>query len=365
MVSIESLFDFASTIAVLALLAVPYGIARDRLKNARVRQLSLGLLFGLTSVGAMLDPLVLNGVIFDMRNLPVGLAGAFVGYIGMLGAIVPAAIVRIWIGGAGVLPALAAMATAGVAGVCWRLLARRVRMGRITGPLILGAMISLHLIAYIGLPREVRLAASLEVGPVVLLANLFGTVLIGNLIAREDRRIELRRRLDAETITDPLTGVVNRRGFERETRRARAGGSGNALLLIDIDHFKRINDALGHAAGDEVLRQIGGRLRWHLREHDIVARIGGEEFAVYLSDSTREAAAMVAERLRQAVAEAPFLVRDEKLAVTISVGARWQSQPVGQWEPVFRIADDALYRAKALGRDRVVFDDAARVPPAA
>jgi diguanylate cyclase len=104
--SIETVFDFASTIAVLALLAVPYGIARDRLPDGLTRESLLGLLFGLTAVGAMLDPFVLaDGIIFDMRNLPIGLAGAFLGPLGAVVAMVPTALARIAIGGSACLPA--------------------------------------------------------------------------------------------------------------------------------------------------------------------------------------------------------------------------------------------------------------------
>lgn len=356
---LATLIDFAGTIALLALLAVPYGVARDRMLSATRSDVLLGFLFGLTAAAAMLDPLVLaDGIVFDMRNLPVGLAGAFLGPLGAAVAIVPAAAMRIVIGGDGVGPALCSLAIAGGAGVLWRMLDGRFVLGRLMGPLLLGALISLHLLPVLMLPRETMALALGAVVPFILGLNVCGTLIVASLISREQRNLDRRRRLDLETVTDPLTGIANRRGFERGTRRGRrAGRLGNAVLLIDIDHFKAINDRLGHAAGDAVLREMGSRLKTLLREEDIVARFGGEEFCVYLSDASRRDTQVVSERLRRGIAERPFRVGGESLAVTISVGVHWQRERVADWDRILVSTDQALYAAKAQGRDRVVFVD--------
>jgi two-component system cell cycle response regulator len=131
-----------------------------------------------------------------------------------------------------------------------------------------------------------------------------------------------------------------------------------SLIVCDIDHFKRINDTLGHPGGDEVLKQFGARLKSCLR-HDIdwVARLGGEEFAIVLPETTYEAALGVARKLRSSVAETPFPVSEHNLKVTASFGVCGLDRvPVGQRQiPVqlMKVADAALYRSKNDGRNRV------------
>ncbi len=159
---------------------------------------------------------------------------------------------------------------------------------------------------------------------------------------------------------DPLTGIANRRGFERMVektadRRSKAPGSGSALLVIDLDHFKAINDTHGHEVGDRVLMQLGARLEACLRSEDIVARFGGEEFVVFLPETPAEAAMAVAERLRSEIAEEPFIVSGKRIRVTVSIGAHWESTFV-KCATAFALADRALYTAKCKGRNCVVFD---------
>lgn len=161
---------------------------------------------------------------------------------------------------------------------------------------------------------------------------------------------------------DELTGVATRRffakNFPREAERAARYGRPLALVLCDIDHFKRINDTLGHAAGDEVLRQFGQRLQTVLRYGvDWVARLGGEEFAVVLPETPHEQALAVARKLRLAVADQPFVVNAKALAITASFGTCSADRlPVGHRklpDHMLKAADAALYRSKHDGRNRV------------
>jgi len=127
--------------------------------------------------------------------------------------------------------------------------------------------------------------------------------------------------------------------------------------MIDIDHFKRVNDTYGHQAGDTVLRGVAGVLTQALRKVDILARYGGEEIVAVLPETGIERGAQVAERLRASVAEAKFEHPgiDQALAVTISVGvASIPDETIGSDDDLLRVADAALYRAKDSGRDRVV-----------
>jgi two-component system cell cycle response regulator len=176
--------------------------------------------------------------------------------------------------------------------------------------------------------------------------------------------LALRRYSDLEDLAyrDELTELPNRRGSARQidvlVSRARRHGHQLALLMIDADRFKSVNDDHGHAVGDVVLRELAARLRERVRREDVVGRWGGEEFVVALPETTPDAAAAVAEALRAAIATRPIEAHDAVLDVTVSIGvAAWTGQELD--ELVGR-ADRALYAAKAAGRDRVVLEQAVR-----
>jgi len=161
---------------------------------------------------------------------------------------------------------------------------------------------------------------------------------------------------------DDLTRVASRRffgkHFPREVERAARYARALSLILCDIDNFKKINDTLGHAAGDDILRQFGPRLQRQLRKGiDWVARIGGEEFAIVTPETDYESALAVARKLRSAVGETAFRATSKKLQVTASFGVCGMDRvPVGESrlaERVLKIADAALYRSKKDGRNRV------------
>lgn len=156
--------------------------------------------------------------------------------------------------------------------------------------------------------------------------------------------------LESAAFTDPLTGVSNRRGLERMlTRHAEAPGVPMALILLDMDHFKSVNDRRGHLHGDRVLQAIVHRLRQALRNEDLVGRWGGDEFLILADGATIEEATRLAERLRQAVSDMP---RSESYGVTLSAGVSlWDGR--GGLEEAIRRVDAALYSAKHQGRDQV------------
>jgi two-component system cell cycle response regulator len=180
---------------------------------------------------------------------------------------------------------------------------------------------------------------------------------------------ELRQRnedLDRISRTDALTGLRNRRHVEeylvKLTSLARRNAEPIAVLVIDIDHFKSVNDTHGHDAGDAVLREVAGRMLGSVRLEDMVGRWGGEEFLVVLPNTAAEGAAELAERLRQVVAETPCRVAEgEAVQVTISVGCA--ASLMDDAGTLVRSADAAMYEAKESGRNRVVMaasDDLAR-----
>jgi two-component system, cell cycle response regulator len=167
------------------------------------------------------------------------------------------------------------------------------------------------------------------------------------------------RRLEALATTDPLTRVLNRRALvdrlTAEGDRAKRYNSALSLLLLDVDHFKQINDTYGHLAGDSVLRQLGALLEEAVRKVDIIARYGGEEFVVILPETLTDGGVVFAERLRERVAARAFDVGTESpVRLTVSIGvASFPSASVTSTEDLFARADEALYRAKSGGRNRV------------
>lgn len=170
-------------------------------------------------------------------------------------------------------------------------------------------------------------------------------------------------------VTDSLTSLYNRRYFEQalelECERARRSGRPIGLLLIDIDHFKRYNDRFGHQAGDAVLRSVAATLADHLRRTDIVARIGGEEFAAILPENDTHAVAAAAERLRRAVEARPTLVFEGHPlpGVSISVGGTSLRNASLSPRALIRTADQALRQAKRSGRNQTIVLRASRAVP--
>lgn len=171
-----------------------------------------------------------------------------------------------------------------------------------------------------------------------------------------------RKRLEAElrelASTDALTGLPNRRQFmlqlEGEVERVRRGSTREAsVLMLDLDHFKRVNDQHGHAVGDSLLRHFARLLREELRATDTAGRMGGEEFAVILPGSNLAAAQTFAQRLCDRLAAEPLAVGPTRVEATVSIGIAAIAASDATPDAVLLRADEALYRAKTEGRNRV------------
>jgi len=169
--------------------------------------------------------------------------------------------------------------------------------------------------------------------------------------------LELQQRLYESSTYDSLTGALNRasffRRFEVELELSRRHSAGLSLLMLDVDHFKRVNDTWGHAAGDAVLCHLVNLVQGLIRSTDLLGRTGGEEFSVLLPDTTREAVLAMAERLRREVASSPVYFEGQRIDISLSVGASLIAATDADPDAVLARADEALYAAKEGGRNTV------------
>jgi len=213
----------------------------------------------------------------------------------------------------------------------------------------------LNAIIFIGTDSDARLRALIgaTVIPIVLAVPLFW------FLSFKLRELAVaNRKLEQLASTDNLTGCLNRGAFssmvDNWLARQPAQAQRGALLIIDADHFKRINDRYGHDKGDVALRMIADCIGRVLRAGDLLGRMGGEEFGVFLPGVTAENAVEIAERVRAKVGQASFVPVDRKHALSVSIGAAAFEAPVGSTQ-LFKFADEQLYAAKRDGRNRVRF----------
>jgi diguanylate cyclase (GGDEF)-like protein len=177
-----------------------------------------------------------------------------------------------------------------------------------------------------------------------------------------DQLHEANAKLAQLAVTDPLTGLHNRRSLyaqlDREFIRAQRYKRPLSVLMLDIDHFKSVNDTFGHQVGDRVLRLVGEVVRGAIRASDLGGRFGGEEFMVLAPETGRETMGIVAERIRAAVQQSSAAAGDGMPKVTVSIGAASTELPKAvTFEELVHLADEALYRAKREGRNRTVLAD--------
>jgi len=171
------------------------------------------------------------------------------------------------------------------------------------------------------------------------------------------RQVMCQLELNLQAMRDPLTGLYNRRqleeGLHREVLRARRVGGSVGVMAIDVDHFKRVNDTLGHEVGDFALRGIADELSSCVREEDIACRAGGEEFVIILPGAGKTALRVRAEAVRRTIERAQIPAGDGILKLTVSIGLATFPSYGDTGQAVLRAADVALYKAKAAGRNRV------------
>jgi diguanylate cyclase (GGDEF)-like protein len=189
----------------------------------------------------------------------------------------------------------------------------------------------------------------------VILAGL--SVLVLSHIYEVTRTRAHRKLLHLAT-TDSLTSLANRTRFldvfERERNHAKRNNSDLSLLLLDLDHFKQVNDNYGHDVGDEVLKYVSATISNRLRKTDLACRLGGEEFGVLLPGASLERAIIIAETIRKNIADEPYARGDKLITVSVSIGAAEYGLDGRDLESLYAIADGHMYRAKTMGRNRIL-----------
>ncbi|WP_417490442.1 GGDEF domain-containing protein [Maricaulis sp.] len=229
---------------------------------------------------------------------------------------------------------------------------------------------SVHTIVITASGQESRLEESLDAGAYDFIRKPVNMTELRARLRAASRLVRMQKQFRQLAETDSLTGVANRRALmqclEAETAQARSLGTRVAVVMLDLDHFKRVNDTHGHAIGDRVLVETVKAVQACLSGRERLGRLGGEEFIIVLPDVTPEYAALMAERVRQAV-EALQIVNDpgELIPVTASIGVSIATAegPHDTPDSLLLAADDALYEAKETGRNRVIF--AGTIMPAA
>ncbi|MDE3224558.1 MAG: sensor domain-containing diguanylate cyclase, partial [Nitrospirota bacterium] len=179
------------------------------------------------------------------------------------------------------------------------------------------------------------------------------------------RNAEAHQLVQSQALTDGLTNLLNRRAFSnilaREFREAERYHTPLCLIMMDVDHFKSVNDRFGHPVGDRLLREVAGLIGQAIRTVDIATRYGGEEFAIILPRTDAAQAQVLANRIRELLAQQVFLVEGAHLSLTVSMGIAQTPDPqIAAVDDLVAVADDALYRAKTYGRNRVEMNQSVR-----
>lgn len=350
------ILDLANDVGLLALVAMSYGALRRTRWPGGAQAAILGVIFGAAAIATMLHASVpLPGIMIDARIIVVSLAAAFGGPLTAAITAGAAGLYRVALGGAGAGLGLAVLGFGVFAGLLWRHHWRHRGHVSLRSLFLLGLLLSCPalLLPLLPIPASTPVISLAVVA--IMASSILATLLLGALMRREDSLIARERSLLLDAFTDPLTGLANRRAFDQRLEEWSTVGPLQpfALMMIDVDHFKAINDRFGHDCGDRALAAVGDVLNRLESEKDMVARYGGEEFAVLLWNCDLPAAMRRAEHLRRLVAATRFEAIGDAAPLTISIGVS-QADPCSGPGSVRRDADAALYRAKAAGRNCVM-----------
>lgn len=359
----QAILALINGVGLLALMAIAFGAIERQTWSRRVRSVVQGAMFGSGAVLAMMSPARLgDGLLVDARALIVGFAAAFGGWPAALVALSIGASFRLWLGGAGAVPGAVGIVMAAGLGLAWRYWLKPKTRVQAQHLVVLGLVVSCYLLVALSLGFSNAMTMLTNVAPYMVVASVAASVLLGLFVERELSQIAREHQWKTRALTDPLTGLPNRRAFERGMLGLRRPEKEAALLVADIDHFKVVNDTYGHAAGDHVLQQISEVLRSNVRGRDMLSRLGGEELAVLLPDTGYVRARQIANRLRRAIEVMEIEWEGQVIKITVSIGVAVAAGSLPS-DALFEQADSALYAAKRGGRNRVVFSGASLLQP--
>ncbi|XYK81804.1 MAG: GGDEF domain-containing protein [Labrenzia sp.] len=342
-------------LALLTLLSFLYGAINRSPFPVVAQRMSIGIVMGIGAVFAMSAPTTIGpGLQIDGRTVFVGVAAAFGGWIPAVITTIIAGFYRLWIGGIGAYAGATGIVIAAAVGLVWHFKTPEKQRGNWRYLLALGALLPLSLIATLLLPIAIALKVSTTLLPTLLPYSLVSTLIFGILLHREHKLVRTERRLEEAANSDFLTGLLNRRAFTHLVKTTESRSHTSTLVVLDIDHFKKINDTLGHAVGDIALAQFGQLLSQLCRGSDVVARLGGEEFGVFMPNTSADQANIALERILKATRELDIIAEGKTFSMTTSAGAFEYDPGSTAFEDALNEADKALYQAKASGRDRSV-----------
>lgn len=348
---LDLILTSSNTIGLMAICCMVFGALQRSVRQTALRRAGVGLALGLGTVLAMLEPLQFApGYQADARGAFVGVAALFGGPIAAWVTITIAGLGRWLIGGAGAPLGMAVIAATGLAVWMWTKLERPTVARNWQAWLALSLMCALPTtLAFFLTP-----APTLRLIFFIAALNVSSVLIFGHMMEREQRLRRRERLLSLAAATDELTGLPNRRAFVEycdalEKDRPKT----LALLMMDIDHFKSVNDRYGHAAGDHALRSVGAAISQTLGAEDFAARLGGEEFGIVLRVDNTNAGFKAAERLREAC-RVSYGPPELKLRTSVSIGGFFFEAGAFNRTEGQKFADRALYQAKASGRDQTV-----------
>jgi len=367
--SYVNLLDLIHNIALLVALAALYQVVIAHLLLPGWRsQVVFGLLFGMVAVLGMMAPLSFTpGIIFDGRSIILAVAGLIGGPLVALVSVLVASAYRIWLGGGGAPVGVSVIAISAAIGVAFHYYRRRIG-GHLGALPLLGFGLLVHIVMlalFLLLPGDVGLRVIEEMGALILLAYPLATMLISMLFQDYEAQEATKARLHQLAYYDALTKLPNRallitRLDTLLNTTYEVEGDG-ALMFFNLDRFKTLNDARGHATGDALLRAIGARLEPLLRQGDTLARVGADEFAVLLhrpgehSTTFRLNIAELATRLHEVIRQ-PLHIGSDEVSVTLSLGIAQFAPGSGDTAgDIMRRADTALHQAKQRGGNQTVF----------
>jgi diguanylate cyclase len=352
------LIGLCRSLAMSALVILGYSKVIQATTGPLAANIGVGLLFAGAGVLSMNDPISFSpGVFYDGRVPLLALAYTFSGLVGAVTTTVVLCGYRIWIGGAGAYAGLISISMAAAAGIAVGMLPNRFFKQRLGRPIVLSLASTLSTVSVFALPHQSASSFSYHALVLIMIANSIGIFVLHDFLSNEKKRMRLFRALEHDAAVDPLTKLANRRAFDARSALALSPGHNPngeyAVIMIDIDHFKAVNDTFGHDTGDVVLANVASIVVSSVRKTDIVARFGGEEIAVLLPGLGGQRAAAIAEKIRLRVEADIVASQAGDVCVTISAGASATNIHLTSVAEALKAADAALYGAKRSGRNRV------------